>query len=229
MCSVKNIDAVAKWTRRYQAALRRHLLQKTPDLRPALQLGEQAVELRLETLSLAKHHKKALAALVSPLDSASTLAAREEQAKVFFAEMLIPVEKTSDTSLRLIARVQEVTEALRKCKEASSASTRLLEENTVQQQRAEAALALSEKTCRKLVEESESLNELLREQARERLLMQEEQRKEDSLYLQDVVAQSLLAIDLKLLALRRSLEINTGKLSKELDETECMVRKLKLN
>ncbi|MFA7173890.1 MAG: histidine kinase [Kiritimatiellia bacterium] len=230
MCSIKNRDKVAKWARRYQAALRRHLMQKTPaDLQPAVQLGEQAVELGLETLSLARHHEKALASLVLPLDSASALVAREEQARLFFTEMLIPVEKTSDTSLRLIARVNEVTEALRKCKEASSASARLLKENVVQRQEAEGALALSARTCTRLVEESNRLNALLRDQTHEKLVVQEKKRKARSIHLQDVVAQSLLAIDLRLLALRKSVEANTEKLSNELDETERMVRELQFN
>ncbi|MDD2598821.1 MAG: hypothetical protein PHO37_06310 [Kiritimatiellae bacterium] len=230
MCSVKNIKEEAKWARCYQAALRRYLLQKEPaDLLAALELGEQAVALGLETLSLARHHKKALASLVLPLDSASTLAAQEEQARQFFAEMLIPVERTSETSLRLIARVHEVSEALRKCKEASSASASLLEESVVQRQEAEAALELSGRTCEKLVEEANSLNALLRDQTHERLVIQEKKRKAHSLHLQDVVAQSLLALDLKLLALQKSVEVNTEKLSNELDETERMVRELKLN
>lgn len=230
MCALKNKDEVAGWARRYQIALRRYLMQKDPaGLRAALKLGNQAVALGLDTLGLAMLHHKALASLVLPMDSVVTVAQSENQAKRFFAEMLIPVEKASSASLKTIARVHQVTEALRKCKAESKASARHLERNIAKRQKAEAALELSGKACLKLVEESNSLSALLHEETRKKLVMQEKQRKESSLHLQNVVAQSLVAIDLKLLALKISSELNAEKLSKELDDTERLVRKLHLS
>ena len=54
----------ARWSRRYQAALRQHLKQGPASrLQPALRLGRQAAALGLETLDVARIHEGALAAL----------------------------------------------------------------------------------------------------------------------------------------------------------------------
>ncbi len=54
-------------SRRYQAALLRHLQQEPPaGLRSANGLGREALDLGLETLDLAKIHEQALVALMSP-------------------------------------------------------------------------------------------------------------------------------------------------------------------
>ena len=60
-------------SRRYQAALLRHLKQgPQAGLRSADGLGREALELGLETLDLAKIHEQALVALVPPSRSSET-------------------------------------------------------------------------------------------------------------------------------------------------------------
>ncbi|MEJ0091622.1 MAG: phosphatase RsbU N-terminal domain-containing protein [Limisphaerales bacterium] len=55
---------VIKFSQRYVTALRAHLKQgPQASLQPALELGRQAVALRLETLDLARIHEQALATL----------------------------------------------------------------------------------------------------------------------------------------------------------------------
>jgi hypothetical protein len=57
----------ASLSRRYQAALLRHLKQgPRVDLRSADGLRRQALDIGLETLDLAKIHEQALVALMSP-------------------------------------------------------------------------------------------------------------------------------------------------------------------
>ncbi len=54
-------------SRRYQAALLRHLQQEPPaGLRSANGLGREALDLGLETLDLARIHEQSLIALASP-------------------------------------------------------------------------------------------------------------------------------------------------------------------
>ena len=63
----------ASLSRRYQAALLRHLKQgPRVGLRSADGLGRRALAIGLETLDLAKIHEQALVALMSPSRSSGT-------------------------------------------------------------------------------------------------------------------------------------------------------------
>ena len=82
-------------SRRYQAALRKHLQHGTRASRELAQrLGRQAMHLGLETLDLARIHEQALIVLVLPGYSASTRDAMVRRAGTFFAEAITPIEKT---------------------------------------------------------------------------------------------------------------------------------------
>lgn len=77
----------AKWSRRYQTALSKHLAQGPgASLRPALGLGRQAVALGLETLDVAEFHEQALTTLASPGGASRTRPRMIKRAKSFFAE-----------------------------------------------------------------------------------------------------------------------------------------------
>lgn len=222
---MKNTVETAKWTKRYKTALHRYLKTDShASLKPALKLGKDAVALDLDTLSLARIHKKALTALESAENSAETRKCSVGQAQRFFAETVVPIEKTHCASLKAAARVQRMKKTLQRRKTESAASTLLLEQSVIKRQKAEATLDISGKNHRQLIKESKFLQDRLREKTCEILTMQENKKKKISLELQNEVAQTLLAIDLRLLALNTSVEANTHKISKELDDTQQMVR-----
>jgi len=222
---MKNIAETVRWTRRYQTALRRYLKQEGPvSLKPALKLGKEAAALGLKTLDLALIHKKALTGLGPDDDSVRTQEQWEEQAKRFFGETITPIEKTHGVSLKAAARVHEVTQVLHTREDDLTASSKLLKQSSIQRRKAEAALDRSEKNRRKLDTESKILNALLRKKTREILMMQEKKSRQTSLLLRNEIAQTLLALDLRLLALKKSVDASTQKMSKELDDTQQMVR-----
>jgi len=88
------------WSRRYQAALRRYLARgPETSLRPALVLGRRAVALGMETLDIARVHERTLAAVAEPGGSPVTRQRMIKQAGLFFAETIVPVEKTHPAAL----------------------------------------------------------------------------------------------------------------------------------
>ncbi len=225
---MKNTVETGRWKRRYQTALRRYLKQgEAASLQPALKLGEEAAALGLVTLDLALIHKNALSAFGTGEHSVVTRERWAVQAARFFAETVTPIEAMHGASLKAAARVIEVTQMLQTRNADLTASARRLEQNSVRRRKAEAALDQSEKNRRRLSRESRSLNAALRKRTREILMAQEKKNRETSLQLQNEVAQTLLALDLRLLALRTAVEASTQKIANDLDATRQMVRQSK--
>src|SRR5689334_19200415 len=97
---------VSRLSRQYHAALQKHLKRGRPvTLRSAQSLGRLAISNGLEMLDLAKIHEQALITLIVP-NSANGAAARSRsdasgarqamvrRAGAFFAEAIVPIEKT---------------------------------------------------------------------------------------------------------------------------------------
>lgn len=79
-------------SRKYQAALRKHLKQDPQASLPAAQeLGRRAMTLGLETLDLARIHEQALIALVLPSYSHGTRESLVRRAGAFFAGVITPL------------------------------------------------------------------------------------------------------------------------------------------
>ena len=215
-----------RWSRHYQTALRR-LLEQGPaaSLRPALRLGRQAVALGLETLDVAQSHEQALAALQSPDGPLLTRRSpATRRAKQFFEEAISPIEKTHPAALKDDVRVSQLKQTLRRRTVESSASSRHLEQSVTRREAAEAALKKSGEDRAKLLQEATRLQSSLRTQTRAILVAQENQRHKTSLHLQDEIAQTLVAINIGLLAMKTSAKTNIVKLEKEVANMQRLVR-----
>ena len=216
----------AGWSRRYQTALRRHLKNGTASsLQPALKLGRQAAALGLETLDLAQVHEQALASTVLPPGGNAKSRKRwGGLAKRFFAEAIVPIEETHAAAQQAGAQVNQLTRDLRKRTVESATSTRKLKRSIAKRKEAEAALEKSGADRTKLLQASTRMHTQLREQTRALLAAQEAERQKTSLQLQDEVAQALLAISIRLLALKTAAKASTDKFSKEIANTQRLVR-----
>ena len=69
-------------------------------MKPAFELGREAVALGLEMLDLARFHEQALTAMVLPDGSSRTRRRIIGRAKIFFAEAGVPIEKTHCAALK---------------------------------------------------------------------------------------------------------------------------------
>jgi len=210
---------------RYRAALRTYIAQAPPgDLQAAHELGGNAVAMRLETLDLAKIHDRALAAQFSPDDDAAMRNGMTKRAALFFAEAITPIEKTHRLALEAGAELEQVNEALARRTLDLADSHRDLQEGIARRKDADECLRTSEEESVRLLEEARRLQEHLQELARRILTAQEEERKRLSLTLQDEIAQTLLAIHVRLLALDRELSISTEGFKKEIATTQRLVQ-----
>lgn len=215
----------AEWAQSYEAALSQHLKQGSDaSLQRALGLGRQAVALGLETLNVAVLHAQALKQLVSPERSAQAKRHLIGRAESFFAETIVPIEKTHDAALKADARVKQLSETLHRRTVESCASDRQLAKSIVRRQATEAALEKSSKDRTQMLTKSISLQNRLRAQTREILLAQEDSRRKTSIQLQDEIAQTLLAINIKLLAMRVAAKANAKHFAKEIANTQRLVR-----
>src|ERR1043166_6809116 len=117
-------------SRRYHAALRKHLKQDSPaSSEPAQRLGRQAMATGLETLDLASIHEQALIALVLPSYSARTRDRMVRRAGTFFAEAITPIERTHRTAQEANVHLNRTIEALhRRSADLDDSNRRLRQE-----------------------------------------------------------------------------------------------------
>lgn len=214
---------LSRFTGRYRAALRDHLAPGAPDGRPAAQaLGKQAVALGLVTLDLARMHETALIALLMTPENRGTLTARAAE---FFTETLAPLEATHAPALAAGSVLAELNANLVRNTTDLADSRRALEEGVSQRHEAERGLQTSEVESARLLAEARQLQQHLQELARRILTSQEIERRKMSLALQDEIAQTLLGIQVRLLALQKEVSDSTSDFQKGIATTQRLVQK----
>ncbi len=225
MCATRADVRAAGWSRRYRAALRMHMKEGPgASLQPALRLGHRAAELGLETLDLAAIHEQALASQKSPGGTVKDSRQLFKRATAFFAETLVPIEKTHRAALKAKVSVDRLTRTLRRRTAESSVSSRRLADGIARRKAAEAALKKSGKHLTRLLQESSRLQDLVRVQTREFLSKHEGERRKSSRQLHDEIAQALLAIDVRLLTLKIAAKASSQSLEKEVAGTQRLVK-----
>jgi len=213
-------------SRRYQAALRKHLAHGSPArTAPARQIGRQAMATGLETLDLARVHELALIALVLPGDSPATRAAMVRRAGLFFAEAITPIETTHRTAREANVRLNQLIEMLSRHSVDLADSNRQLKQEIAQRKTAEASLRKSERHSSELLKQSQHMQEQLRNLSRQLLLAQEDERKKISRELHDEIAQTLTGINVRLATLKAGATVNTKGLQQKITSAQRMVEK----
>jgi signal transduction histidine kinase len=215
-----------KFSKRYQAALRRHLGQgRRASLESARGLGNQALAAGLQTLDLARLHEETLVAKVLPGCPAGERAAIIERAGTFFAAAITPIERTQRGAREAAARLKEFIGALSRRTVELAASNLELSREVAQRKTAEKALQKSERHYSRLLEKSDRLQEQLRQLSRQVLSAQEEERKKISRELHDVIAQTLTGINIRLATLKKEAALNINGLDRNIACTQRLVEK----
>ena len=213
-------------SRRYQAALQKHLQQGSNSrVQPAHRLGQQALTLGLETLDLARIHKMALTEVLRPGGSSAARNRMVKRAGIFFTEAITPIEKTHRAGVEAAARLDRQNKALNQRAAQLAVANRHLRQGIVRRKAAEEALKTREQHYAKLLEESRRLQKHLQHLSHRILSAQEKQRTKISRELQDEIAQTLLGINVRLLTVKKGAAACTEGLAKEIASTQRLVEK----
>ena len=213
-------------SRRYQEALRAHLKQgRSASPESARGVGSKALAAGLETLDLAKLHEQTLVTEVLPGCPAGKRAALIKQAGAFFAVAIAPILKTHHSAQEAEVHLKKFIEALSQRTVELAASNLELKQEILQRKTAEEALKKSERHYSQLLKQSDSLQEQLRRLSRQILSAQEDERRNISRELHDVIAQTLTGINVRLSALAKEAAINTKGLDRNIARTQRLVEK----
>ncbi|MGO8763989.1 MAG: sensor histidine kinase [Limisphaerales bacterium] len=216
----------AKFSRYYQSALLAYLKQgRRAGLQPARGLGRRALAAGLQTLDIARLHEHILVTTVLPgsLDGKRDTLTR--RAGTFFTEAITPIEKTYHTVREAALHLNKIVGMLSQRTVELAASNLELEKEIVQRKAVEAALKKSEHHYGELLSQSDRLQEQLRQLSRQTLMAQEEERREISRELHDVIAQTLTGINVRLAALAREAATNTKGLNRNIARTQRLVER----
>jgi signal transduction histidine kinase len=209
-------------SRRYTVALGKHLKQGPhASLKAALKLGRRAVEMRLETLDLARMHERA----VTRLELAKKKDGFLKRAEIFFSEALTPIVETHRAARQNKIDLNRMNETLGRRTLALAATNRLLQRGIVRRMSVESALRKSGVRYSKLLKDSLHLQDGLRQLTHRVLASQEDERKKISRELQDEIAQTLLGINVRLVSLKQEARTNTKGLKNEIASTQRLVVK----
>ena len=188
-------------------------------------LGRHAVTHGLETLDIARIHEIAIASLILPTYSPETSGVLLGRAAAFFAEALVPIEKTHRGASEANIQLNHIVKTLSQRTLELADSVTELKLEIIQRTAAEDALKASELTTSKLLAKSLEMQEELRHLSRQLLSVQEEERRRISRELHDVIAQSLSSINLRLSELKAESETSKDVLRQKIELTQILVEK----
>lgn len=211
-----------------QMHLRRSRFRRAKrDVKGAEALGREAVALGLETLDVARIHEQALVILDGRITTGGSSegrgAARRKQASAFFAEAINPIEQTHASALQSRNQLSRLNETLRRRTEQLAASNRRLRQKIVRRKTAEEALKQSGEHQKTLLKESVRLQQRLRRLTHRLLVAQESERNRVSQGLRDEIVQTLLGINVRMLALQAGATADITGLQKEIASTQELV------
>lgn len=173
---------------------------------------------------MARIHEQGLMTWVSPGGSHKATPRMFARANAFFSETILPIEKTHRAAQGTDACINRLTQALRRRTVESSAAASRLKQSIIRRQAVTATLKKSGERHAGLLAKAQRLQEHLRHLTHACLLAQEHDRKSVSRRLYDEIAQTLLAINLRMLLLKTLAMANTKNLTKEIANTQQMVK-----
>lgn len=191
----------------------------------AAEIGRKAVASGLETLDLARIHIQALAALLKSIDSHAERADATARAVEFFTEAILPIEETHRAALKATANLDHLRAALDQLTLELASANGELQQQVTARAAVEADLQHSKRSSSQLLKDSQVLEQHLQNMTRQILVATEGEQLKMSLQLNDVIAQTLLGIHLRILALHNEVTAKRADLNQEISATRRLVAK----
>lgn len=182
----------------------------------AEELGEQAAVLGLGTLEMAKIHEEALAELKSGEGDEQADQRLTARATVFFNAMMEPIERGHAAAMRAGTGILHVKRALEKRTAELADAGRKLKAGITKRKAADGFLKASRVKSARLLRQSRMLEGELKAVTQKLLDTHETQRKTMSSRLHEEIAVTLLAIHVRLLALKKEASVNQASLTQEI-------------
>ena len=205
------------------AALRAHFEQgPQASLQAAREIGREAVAIGLETLDLARIHEHTVAELSVSAGPASGCDATRRAAD-FFTEAITPIEETHRAAVEATANLTQLHATLDERMLNLAEANRELQQQIAGRATAETALRKSQRSSSQLLKNSRLLEKHLRDIAHTLLSTTEAERHRMSLQLNDEIAQILLGVNIRILALKQDLTANHTDLAHEIAAIQQLV------
>lgn len=205
----------------YRSALRAHLAGKSEMKAEVIsKIGGKVHSSALPMLEFAKFHESFLVMDLLPRCPVAEQAALIHKAGSFFAAVA-----TSNLDVQDTARLGEAIESLSVRTVELAAANLQLSLEIKKCRDVESALRKSENSCQKALENSEKLREKMRSLSRQIYSAHEDERKKISRDLHDVLAQTLVGINIRLATLKTEAGINTKKFARNVSLTQKLVTK----
>ncbi len=220
---------VSRLSTEYLAGLRAHLRQDRRAAQPcppaAQDLGCDAVILGLETLDLAKIHESALASLLLAAPAAEP--ARLDltgRAEAFFTEAIVPIERNHHSARDANVNLDEVLATLEQRTADLALCQSELKCEILARTHAETILRDSKRDSLRLLKDSRALEQQLQGMARQILSATEAERSKLSLQLNHDIAQTLLGIHIRMVALQQEVATHCGGIPDKIAAIQRLVQ-----
>ena len=224
LIAIMNASPLNRLSDTYLAALQAHFDHgQQAGLGAAAELGRSAVALGLETLELARIHHHALAQLLTRGGGADCHEDLTARAADFFTEAITPIEETHQAALQASADLLQLQTALDERMLKLAQANRELQQQVAERATAETALKTSQQASGVLLEDSRILEKHLQLMAHQILSATEAERHKMSLQLNDEIAQTLLGINIRILALKKDIAANNADIGREIASIQRLV------
>ena len=206
---------------RYQSALQKHLRSGSRSHAPAARrLGDQAAALGMQTLEFARIHERAFSALKQSSKRDGAL----KRAQVFFNDAITPIMEMHPSAQESKTNLNQLQGALGRRTLELTAANQQLRQRIIQRGSAEAALEKKGAHYARVLNESLHIQQGLRKLAHKLLAAQENERKGISQKLREEIAQTLLAINVRLVSLKNDAKLKSKNLNSEITSTQRLVK-----
>lgn len=209
--------------RRYRELLRRSMVPNSASTtRAAQRLSSQATAAGMSSLDLALLHEQLLAKELPPGATSRQRRILTTAAGALFTSVL-DVPNSSNTTAGIAPQLHELLSRLSRRTIELSAVNNDLTKRVEELKQTEIALRRSEQQESKVRLESERLQGQLRRLSRQLINAQEEERRNISRELHDVIGQTLAGINIRLATLKQEAKLNTAGLDRQIAQAQRLV------